>query len=61
MIVAVETIAIVLIFMLLFKDMSGKDELRRIRSELEKLNKREDIKEAREQATEEWNRSVNDG
>lgn len=31
-------IAIILMLMLFFKDMSGKDELRRIRTELEKLN-----------------------
>ena len=31
-----------LIFFLLFKDMSGKDELRRIREELEKMNKKPD-------------------
>ena len=31
-------IAFILIFMMLFKDMSGKEELRRIRVELEKMN-----------------------
>lgn len=34
-------IAFILIFMLLFKDMSGKEELRRIRVELEKMNGKE--------------------
>lgn len=29
-----------LLFMLLFKDMSGKEELRKIRIELQKMNKR---------------------
>jgi hypothetical protein len=32
---------IVLLSMLMFKDMSGKDELRRIREQLEKMNERE--------------------
>jgi hypothetical protein len=31
---------IVLLSMLMFKDMSGKDELRRIREQLEKMNER---------------------
>ena len=31
-------IAFILIFMLFFKDMSGKEELRKIRVELEKMN-----------------------
>ena len=31
-------IAFILLFMLLFKDMSGKEELRKIRVELEKMN-----------------------
>ena len=34
-------IAFILIFMLPFKDMSGKEELRRIRVELEKMNGKE--------------------
>ena len=34
-------IAFILVFMLLFKDMSGKEELRRIRVELEKMNGKE--------------------
>lgn len=32
----------ILLFILIFKDMSGKDELRRIREELEKMNKKSD-------------------
>ena len=35
-------ISFILLSMLLFKDMSGKDELRRIREELEKMNKKSD-------------------
>ena len=35
-------IAFTLLFMLLFKDMSGKEELRKIRVELEKMNGKED-------------------
>ena len=35
-------IAFILLFMLLFKDMSGKEELRKIRVELEKMNGKED-------------------
>ena len=34
-------IAFILLFMLLFKDMSGKEELRKIRVELEKMNGKE--------------------
>lgn len=33
---------ILLTYFLLFKDMSGKNELRRIREELEKMNERSD-------------------
>lgn len=36
------SIWLLLLLMLIFKDMSGKNELRRIREELEKMNKRED-------------------
>ena len=35
-------ISFILLSILLFKDMSGKDELRRIREELEKMNKKSD-------------------
>ena len=35
-------ISFILLSMLIFKDMSGKDELRRIREELEKMNKKSD-------------------
>ena len=36
---ALLSIWLVLMLMFLFKDMSGKEELRRIREELEKMNK----------------------
>lgn len=35
-------ISLILLFMLCCKDMSGKDELRRIREELKKMNKKSD-------------------
>ena len=35
-------VSLILLLVLMFKDMSGKDELRRIREELEKMNKRSD-------------------
>ena len=34
---ALQMICFILLFLLLFKDMSGKDELRRIRKELERI------------------------
>ena len=34
---ALQMICFILLFLLLFKDMSGKDELRRIREELERI------------------------
>lgn len=37
---AMNAILICLFLMLVFKDMSGKDELRRIREELEKMNRK---------------------
>lgn len=36
--VSINTIALVAILMLFFKDMSGKSELRRIRNELARMN-----------------------
>ena len=35
-------ISFILLSLLIFKDMSGKNELRRIREELEKMNKKSD-------------------
>ena len=42
MISELTVISFILLFILIFKDMSGKDELRRIREELEKMNKKSD-------------------
>lgn len=39
---ALDAIWFVLVCLLAFKDMSGKEELRKIRQELEKMNKRAD-------------------
>lgn len=41
---AMNAIWFCLLLMLIFKDMSGKEELRRIREELEKMNRKDGVK-----------------
>lgn len=41
---ALNAIWFCLLLMLIFKDMSGKEELRRIREELEKMNRKDGVK-----------------